>query len=668
MLSLPPGLTLTSSPVGCVPRLGPRDRRQNRHMSRFEPSERISSDYPRPKGPVEGWGLPSRTWSFDGAHWDRLSSAVAWFINLVSVFYITRYLFGLNSVALYWGWDPQSMLTFIAGRHVFSDIIFGLGSDPIIGLGNISYPVNPLWFPSYTLTANSFGIIEDKPLSFAIGATELFAATVLCGRLNGFSIARSMTAGWLITLTTWQLFGLPKIVTIWFFFPHHAEVLSLSVLTACAALRLGDVSVRRPVLLSIAIFLGISYIVLADATSLILAVPVIGAFAMSRLILSSSRAERLQIVLCWAAIGVAVLAVYAGYLAGLLSYTAASQFPDLSKRVATAFNGEISLFLWTPITSYMSVFTPERTMLGAALIGALFAIWRGSLKQRRLGLGVLLGQAMFTTVGVTNYWLNYWFGPTIWYFELFLFPYYSLCVCFLVFLPLAAAARWISWPLRQPLPTAERLVVIVLPVAIVLYTPTVARPARSAETESVYAFSSPLPQPETAITRILKSEIPLVPGQPFRGRVANLTGAIFPQEREWQRYSLVHYFAQLTTGNLHDGPGLWQDQIPTLLEYSTLVTPAYFALLRVFLTHPTDIVTRNIIGTRRIDLRILRLLGIRFIITDVVLSGARLRAEIKIPTPLKSRQLLGYAHLEMESFQLYLYELDEVNVGQFSPI
>jgi hypothetical protein len=412
-------------------------------MLHFEQSERIPSDNPQPKRPDEGRGSPSRSSSFDGAHWGRLSSAAAWFINLISVFYITRYLFGLNSIALYWGWDPQSMLTFIAGRHVFSDIVFGLGSDPIIGLGNISYPVNPLWFPLYFLAATSFGIIEDKPLSFAIGATELFAATVLCGRLNGFSIARSMAAGWLITLTTWQLFGFPKIVTIWFFFPHHAEVLSLSVLTACAALRLGDVSIRRAVLLSIAIFLGISYIVLADATSLILAVPVIGAFAMSRLILSSSRAERLQIVACWAAIGVAVLAVYARYLAGLLSYTAAGQFPDLSKRVATAFSGEISLFLWTPITSldYTSVFTPERTMLGAALIGALLAIWRGSLKQRRLGLGVLLGQAMFTTVGVTNYWLNYWFGPTIWYFELFLFPYYSLCVCFLVFLPLAVAAR-----------------------------------------------------------------------------------------------------------------------------------------------------------------------------------------------------------------------------------
>jgi hypothetical protein len=101
-------------------------------MSRFETSERISSDYPRPKGPDEGRDLPSRSSSFDGAHWGRLSSAAAWFINLISVFYSTRYLFGLNSIALYWGWDPKSMLTFIAGRHVFSDMYSGSVAIPLL--------------------------------------------------------------------------------------------------------------------------------------------------------------------------------------------------------------------------------------------------------------------------------------------------------------------------------------------------------------------------------------------------------------------------------------------------------------------------------------------------------------------------------------------------------
>jgi hypothetical protein len=100
-------------------------------------------------------------------------------------------------------------------RYRFSDIFFGLGNDPVIGLGNIAYDVNPRWFLSYALTADVSGNIQNGPLAFAIAATEVFAATALSGRMIGFfSLAPSFAAGWLITLTVWQLFGLPYIVTI----------------------------------------------------------------------------------------------------------------------------------------------------------------------------------------------------------------------------------------------------------------------------------------------------------------------------------------------------------------------------------------------------------------------------------------------------------------------
>src|SRR5215813_4684131 len=133
--------------------------------------------------------------------------ASLWIINVVLVFVASRYLFGMNSLAIFWGWDPTSWPAFLGERHRFSDILFGLGSDPIIGLGNIAYPVNQNWLPSIVLSQDQSGAV-DGPLAFVIAATELFAATVLCGRLNGFAIGPSIAAGWLITMTTWQLFGL----------------------------------------------------------------------------------------------------------------------------------------------------------------------------------------------------------------------------------------------------------------------------------------------------------------------------------------------------------------------------------------------------------------------------------------------------------------------------
>ena len=601
--------------------------------------------------------------------------AALWIVNIATVFFAARYLFEMNSRAIFFGWDPQSMLAFLGERHRFSDIVFGVGSDPVIGLGNIAYPVNAIWFPSLLLSKSPSGDING-PLAFAIGATELFVATVLCGRVNGFAIGPSVGAGWLVTLTTWQLFGMPAIVTIWFFYPNHAEVVAVSVIAVSAALHLGEGPVRRSIVLAGVIFLCLTHILLADPTSLILALPVLGMFSAARLLLSSEHRERLTIILCWAAIGLfAVVLNYVHYLAGLLTYTAAGQFPDLSKRAATLYNGQVSLFLWTPISalSTSSIFTPERMMVGGGLIGSLGALWLGSPRQRRLALGAALAEAGFLAIGISNYWLDYWFGPSIWYFELYLFPYFALCICLLLLIPPIIAWRiavqWLSLVGHRRIVTyANVALAVTLPLAVATKAWT-AGPTVQAESEKNDAFwiASPYPQPESAITRILKAEIKLVPGQKFRGRVAVMVGRIFPQEREWQRYSLVHYFAQIATGNLHDGPGLWQDDVPTLGEYNTLMTPAYFTFLRGLLSDPHDIQIRNYVGLRHVDPRILKAVGVRFVITDLAISGATLRVRLPIPVSLKARRWLGFANRDFDGFDLYLYEFDGVNLGQFSP-
>jgi hypothetical protein len=581
----------------------------------------------------------------------------------------------MNSLAIFFGWDPTSMLAFLGERHRFSDILFGLGSDPIKGLGNIAFTVNQNWFPSLVLSKDPSGAV-DGPLAFAIAATELFAATVLCGRLNGFAIGPSIAAGWLITVTTWQLFGLPTIVTIWFFFPGYAEVLAVLTVMVSTIFHLGKGPVWRSVLLAGGIFLGLTHTLLAEPTLLVLTLPILGMITVAKL-LSSGRREMLTIFLCWVGIGLTALTLgYVHYLAGLLTYSAAAQFPDLSKRPLTLYSGQVSLLLWTPIQSISTsvIFSPERMMVGGGLLGCLVAVWLGSARQRELALSVAFAEAVLIAVGVSNYWLDYWFGPSIWYFEAYLFPYFALYICFLLLVPLIIVWRVV---LRAISVTFQRRIVmfanfatgLVLPLAIGLYARAIGPTVQAASQENpAFLLASPLPQSESAITRILKSEIKLSPDQPFRGRVAVMTGRIFPEKREWQHYANVHYLVYLATGNLHDGPGLWQDDVPTLMESNTLITPASFAFLRAFLTNPDDSQFRNIIGMRRIDPRILKTIGVRFVITDLPISGATLRAQIPIPVLPKARELLGFSYRgDLNRFDLYLYELDGVNLGQFSP-
>jgi len=595
-----------------------------------------------------------------------------WLVNIALVFLTTRYLFRMNSPGLFWGFDPQSILALFGVQYRLSDVLFGLGGDFVNGLGNVFAPPNPRWFPSVLLTWNTSGVIEDAPLAYAIGATELFAATLVCGRALGFGLAVSIAAGWFITLWTWPLFVPPKIVTIWFFSPTHAEILSVSVIVTTAILSIAPRSIWRFILLMTITFLGLTQIVVGHPTSLVLVAPVMTTSGVIAVLLSSTPGERLTILFCWAVVGIACLILgYAPYLWGLLAYTSSAFFPETSIVPHTLYSGVTTLLLWTPVSdlSATSILTAERLFVGGGIVGSIALLMLGSAGQRRLALTVLITEGVALSSGFTNYFLNYWFGPRTWYFELMLFPYFALGFCFLVFLPAQYALRtaqifFSSSAFRRVPSLADRTVAILLPVLISVYAlakgPVLSEQGRR---YTPYMLASPFPQAETPITRILHAEAKLVPGQRFRGRVAVFM-ARFPEARDLPGLaSLMPFFSLLATGNLHHGPGLWQDDIPTLFEYNRLRSPVRYAFERYFLY--SDDIGRS--WRVDVNLRVLSAIGVRFIITDFPILGPKLRLELTIPTPPSARQLIAPSLPTLKSFQLYLYELEDVNLGQFSP-
>src|SRR5215831_10425751 len=366
-----------------------------------------------------------------------ISEASLWALNIAAVFFATYYLFGMNNRGIFFGYDSQSFRTLFGISYRLSETLFGLGSDFVNGIGNVSADPNPRWFPSLLLTLPHSGVLEDGPLAFAIGATELFAATLLCGRALSISLTVSIAAGWLITLSTWPLFVMPKIVTMWFFTPTHAEILSVSVIVTTAALYIGARPFWRSILLAAIVFLGITHIVLGAPTNLSLVGPFI-AISAGISFLSSNREERPTILLCWTTVAVACFALgYFHYIWGLLAYTATSFFPEVWKRPHTLFQGETTLLLWMPVSQFttLCLFTPQRLFVGGGIIGAVALLFLGSPRQRRLALSVLVAEALFLSFGFTNYFWPFWFGPQMGYYEMMLFPYFALCICFIAFLP-----------------------------------------------------------------------------------------------------------------------------------------------------------------------------------------------------------------------------------------
>jgi hypothetical protein len=238
----------------------------------------------------------------------------------------------------------------------------------------------------------------------------------------------------------------------------------------------------------------------------------------------------------------------------------------------------------------------------------------------RLAAIAFLGSALlYLAVGIVHTYHPFWFGPAPWYFEGFLFPFHGIFAAILLSELVRVAIQLVP-PERYFLRYGSS------PAVAALLTLTIAAVPwfHVRERQNHVPPSPPLgyeayPQPETAITRVLKDEIALSPGASFRGREATLVGRIFPLSTSVSNLSGIEALDLLAlhaTGNYHDYAGLWQDAIPTLLEYNPLMTPAYFVFGRTFFTEPADVQIRNLLIMRRIDPRILAAVGVRFVVRD----------------------------------------------------
>jgi hypothetical protein len=149
----------------------------------------------------------------------------------------------------------------------------------------------------------------------------------------------------------------------------------------------------------------------------------------------------------------------------------------------------------------------------------------------------------------------------------------------------------------------------------------------------------------------LEREIGLVPGGEFRGRVVTLTGRTMPQSVNWRDLQSLDEKILQRVGNDHRIVGLWYYDIPTLMEYNSLITPAFYLFTKSFFSMPGDGQVRSVMTLRRPEPRLLESIGVRFVITDRQLESGVLRTTMSLA----------------ELGDLYLYELSSPNVGQFSP-
>jgi hypothetical protein len=591
----------------------------------------------------------------------------------VSFFLLSLLAFRENSRLLFYGLDGRFEVSLVTQLTRFVAPQLALTSDFIHGLGNISFPFNPWLIPAYVASLAEPGVFTNFPLAYAICATELFVATYAAARLAGFSRVVGLIAAWTLPLLAFQYVGWNKVPTTFRAFPHYATIAGMAAVAAGSLLRLRDTERWRALAIAGLVFLGISYIVIVAPTLLILVAPPLAGFGMVALCGARDRRDLLFRAGLMATVAAGCLALgYAHFLAGLVTYTAADVFRELGlRRVGLQ---EVSMLFWNPLLppSTSRVLKIERVFVALGLLGGAWAAWRCAGVKRAAAAAFLGVASLYLAVGLLHTYHYFWFGPPLWYFEGFLLPYHAIFAAFLVTEAgrglVMASARGLGI-VQHDQGRAPTLAALLLPWIIAMAPWPYIQYAHSRSDPPDLRYYEPHPQPETPITRILKDETALSPGSRFRGRVAGLTGRIFPTsanvstETLWFTPNLAAMFA---TGNTHDAAGLWQDSVPTLLEPNPLMTPAYFAFTRLFFTEPGDVQIRNWVAMRRIDPRLLAAVGVRFVVTDAEVDGLRPREMLPVSIAESRLERAGLP-ARLGRFVLYLYELPDVNVGQYSP-
>ncbi len=538
-------------------------------------------------------------------------------LTLLVVF--SLFAFGHNPGRLFIGNDGPMVLALAKHQLDFFGISFNLHTNFQQGIGNLSFPLNLSIMPGFWLPfMDSAGNFTPAAI-YTWFAALMFVTVLLVGWNYRFARGITYAAAWLLTILM---------------FPYFEKYFAIYAVTASSPLfiwymfatAIADIGVQRMGKnwrYAAFLFAGIFLMVAASPAAVMLIAPFLAAsFIVS--FLRSNREQRTRQSL--AAAGVVALCAALGwveYSAGLLLYSSSGFFlKDLMNSYAPAREFSSILF---------QGHQPDRAfgpiLFCLATCGAGWTLYKKETNLRNAALVTLAGQVLHAGIAAQLLVMSGgWSGPPAIYTEMTFFALYSLFA--LHFLATLSERYW--QPVRHLLP----LVFVGLMSLVLL-----ARPAM-VERDMLQGFA--MPPASSPVTDLLEKEIPALPSTPFGGRVATVLAANSSGQL------LYSYRYNIALKNDHLSDGLWLHNIPTLTEYNQLITPAFYRIVRTFLTVPNDKQNRSWASFSYLDTRILRMLGVRFFFTtSAVVEGAQLQQTLEVP----------------HARPLHLFELQDANIA-----
>ena len=294
----------------------------------------------------------------------------------------------------------------------------------------------------------------------------------------------------------------------------------------------------------------------------------------------------------------------------------------------------------------------------AGLIGGALAWWGGRGRLRIAArLTVLYALALLTAGLSFVLILTHYRGPTTLYFEWFLWPSLFVFSAQLV----ESALRLYGHKLLSP--AAQRAFVtgwLCQGVPCFVLAPLLAFVFISATNRPGGMQALRVPPDMTPLVRELTQRIALTPGGLWRGSVATFNRPDKPSREGYTWSDLGGLDSSLwkMRGNDFRGPGLWWYDLPTLFTYNACMRPEYYYLSTRLFASPRDKQERNVLVLTCPDARLLRLFGVRYVLSAQELPQDQYGIPVAKESSANTTLQTGGAPLPTS---LLLYELADGN-------
>lgn len=567
---------------------------------------------------------------------DNLAVLVA---NAVSLVALSLLMFRLQAPFTYFRYDGTFILSIVRSQAEWAPGLAASFMDFLQGTGGLSFPIDTRVIPGFLI--GLFGGTGNwlPALSATWFACEFAVAVLILGRVIGFPLSATLMAAWLALLGALPYVILTPFIERLWGNPHLLSPISFSTIALALFALIGRVSRAQSLVSGVGIFAILAYLTIAFPLMLAVYGPIIVFFGAVFLITTSTRAETFWKLGTAAAIGVVYFACFGIWLSGFILYSKLTYF------LSDMYPSQVS-WSWPSLLLEKPALRPAGVAFYCvALLGGVVAAFR-TTPLRSFAIGYLvfngllwLGTAVLILAGV-----NWRGGLPGGYFDMMIYPLHALFAANLVYL----SARHIANRMRR----RQRLAVLI-GTAVIFLSPWGALafwvPPSKSQWRSYLAF--PWPPQRTPIVDFLERHIALHPGDPFRGRVANLAGAGF-EAAQYPNEPMINqhdYDAQTAyyVGNGHREYGFWYYDIPTLEETSPSTSPFFHVLMSRLLNPKGAWFFRAHEWASLFDAGVLGQLGVKYVVTG---------------QPLQERTPVVQMDVGASRTQ-YLYELADPNVS-----